>query len=169
MKNNDKKANQLGMPLGTASNRLRKSIIFSLIKETNKNICFQCGKEIESEKELSIEHKVPYLDSKNPVELFFDLNNIAFSHLSCNCRAATLNLERTIRDSSTGYRGILIPTSRHSKYRAKIKKDGKDYIIGSYNTALEAALAYDKKAEELHGDKAITNKKLGNLAMQFTG
>lgn len=83
-----KKQEQLGMPLGTASAKLRKSILFSLLKETGKNICFQCGRIIENEDELSIEHKIPYLDSKNPKELFFDLNNIAFSHLSCNVKAA---------------------------------------------------------------------------------
>ena len=88
MKNNDKKAAQLGMPIGTASNRLRKSIIFNLLKKAKENFCFQCGAEIETEKELSIEHKIPYLDSEDPQGLFFDLNNIAFSHLSCNVGAA---------------------------------------------------------------------------------
>ncbi|XAI97427.1 hypothetical protein [Leptolyngbya phage Lbo-JY46] len=89
MKNsNNKKADQLGMPIGTASGKLRKSIIFNLIKKLNEHYCFQCGAEIESENELSIEHKTPYLDSKNPKELFFDLNNIAFSHLDCNIKAA---------------------------------------------------------------------------------
>lgn len=85
---NKKKADQLGMPIGTASNRLRKSVVFKLLKKLNENYCFQCGSEIETEKELSIEHKIPYLDSENPVELFFDLDNIAFSHLSCNTGAA---------------------------------------------------------------------------------
>lgn len=81
---NDKKRSQLGMPNGTATARLRKSILFQLVKETGRNICHQCGKEIVSEDELSIEHKIPWLDSENPIELFFDLNNIAFSHLRCN-------------------------------------------------------------------------------------
>lgn len=79
------------MPIGTASNRLRKLIIFSLIKEGGKNICFQCGEIIENERDLSIEHKIPYLDSSNPVQLFFDIENIAFSHLSCNIGAARKN------------------------------------------------------------------------------
>lgn len=83
-----KKQEQLGMPLGTASAKLRKSILFSLLKETGKNVCYQCGRVIENEDELSIEHKVPYLDSDNPKELFFSLENIAFSHLDCNIRAA---------------------------------------------------------------------------------
>lgn len=87
MKSN-KKNEQLGMPFGTASAKLRKSILFTLLKETNKNICFQCGKPIELESELSIEHKIPWLDSDNPKDRFFDMKNIAFSHLSCNISAA---------------------------------------------------------------------------------
>lgn len=98
---NEKKTAQLGMPVGTASNRLRKSIIFKLIKQLGENFCFQCGTEIESEKELSIEHKIPYLDSENPKELFFDLENIAFSHLKCNVGAARET--RTQNCGTAGY------------------------------------------------------------------
>lgn len=83
-----KKSEQLGMSVGTASNQLKKIILFDLIKQLNQNYCFQCKKEIDTEKELSIEHKIPYLDSEDPKGLFFDLGNIAFSHLSCNVAAA---------------------------------------------------------------------------------
>ena len=33
---------------------------------------------------FSIEHLKPWLDSNDPVGLYFDLDNISFSHLSCN-------------------------------------------------------------------------------------
>ncbi len=85
---NKKKSDQLGMPHGTASAKLRKTILFSLVVLLNMNVCYQCGKEIESEDELSIEHKVPWLDNDDPKATFFDLENIAFSHLRCNCAAA---------------------------------------------------------------------------------
>ena len=91
---NKRKDEQLGMSHGTATARLKKSLMFSLIKETGRNICFQCGKPIESEDDLSIEHKIPWLDSENPKELFFNLNNIAFSHLSCNSGAARKVLQK---------------------------------------------------------------------------
>lgn len=84
---NEKKQDQLGMPFGTASAKLRKAILFALLKELGKNICFQCKKEIENIDELSIEHIIPWIDSENPKELFFDMENIAFSHLSCNVKA----------------------------------------------------------------------------------
>ena len=88
---NEKKNTQLGMPIGTAGNRLRKEIMFKLLTKLNENICYRCGKKIESAEELSIEHKEPWLDSPNPKELFFDLENIAFSHLSCNIHARRMN------------------------------------------------------------------------------
>ena len=84
---NKEKAKQLGMPHGTATGRLRKSILFVLLELSDLNYCYQCGKLITSEKELSIEHIVPWLHTENPIELFFDLDNIAFSHLSCNVAA----------------------------------------------------------------------------------
>lgn len=79
-----KKQQQLGMPIGTASNRLKKSIMFSLLKRLNENYCFKCGLEITSADTLSVEHKTDWLDSDTPIELFFDLDNIAFSHNACN-------------------------------------------------------------------------------------
>ncbi len=87
-KTNDKKKEQLGMAPGTARNRLVKSMMFRMAKELDLLWCFQCGAEIEFEHELSIEHKEPWLDSDNPLKLYFDLDNIAFSHHSCNCSAA---------------------------------------------------------------------------------
>lgn len=86
---------QLGMPLGTASNRLRKEIMFYLAKQLNKNVCFRCGNEILTSSEFSIEHKIDWLDSDKPQELFFDIENIAFSHLKCNIRYARKNTSKT--------------------------------------------------------------------------
>lgn len=83
-KGNDKKAEQLGMPYGTASNILKKKLLFDFVKKSGLNCCYRCGKEINNINDLSIEHKKPWLDAENPVELFFDLENIAYSHLSCN-------------------------------------------------------------------------------------
>ena len=88
MKKTDK---QLEMPHGTASHRLRQSILWKYVQQNKDNVCFQCGETIETSAELSIEHKVPWLDSGNPVELFFSMNNIAFSHRTCNSRAARRN------------------------------------------------------------------------------
>ena len=88
-KSNMNKSQQLGMAHGTAANKLRKSIIWDYVLKNGDNTCFQCGEVIEDIGELSIEHKKPWLDSEDPSGLYFDLDNIAYSHLSCNCRAGT--------------------------------------------------------------------------------
>lgn len=83
----------MGIPQGTAANRLRKAIIFSLLVKLKENICFQCKREIETVEQLSVEHKIPYLDSNEPLKVFLDISNIAFSHLKCNIGAARKNGE----------------------------------------------------------------------------
>jgi len=80
----DKKNKQLGMKHGTAASKLKKMVLFDLIKQLNKDVCYRCGKKIEEISELSLDHMTPWENSENPVQLFFDVNNIAFSHLRCN-------------------------------------------------------------------------------------
>ena len=77
-----KKTLQLGMNPSTASGRLVKDTLFRLAVELGHK-CFQCGEDLERDS-FSIEHKEPWLDSTNPKATFFDQDNIAFSHLSCN-------------------------------------------------------------------------------------
>ena len=84
----DKKKEQLGMDCSTAANRLKKQIMFAYVKRCGDDECFRCGEKIESESELSVEHKIPWLDSDDPKGLFFDFDNIAFSHLICNTKAS---------------------------------------------------------------------------------
>lgn len=83
----NKKAQQLGMNPSTASHRLVKDLLFKMVCDTEQNKCFQCGEPMERNN-FSIEHKTPWLDSENPQELFFNLENIAFSHLKCNVQNA---------------------------------------------------------------------------------
>jgi len=78
---------QLGIDPGTASNRLRKALLFQFVRLAREDVCHQCGKKIRSLDEFSIEHMEPWLDSDDPKEKFFDLDNIAFSHLGCNIAA----------------------------------------------------------------------------------
>ena len=84
---NKKKKEQLGVDAGTLSNQLKKELLFKYVKLANHNFCYQCGAEIEGSKDLSIEHKTPWLHSSSPYNLFMSLDNIAFSHLSCNIKA----------------------------------------------------------------------------------
>lgn len=87
-RNNQRKDALLGMPTGTAFHRLRKRIMFELAVAANRHACFRCGVDINSVEEFSIEHKEPWQQSATPAEAFFDMANIAFSHLGCNVAAA---------------------------------------------------------------------------------
>jgi len=86
-KGNRIKAAALGMSHGTAANRLRKMVLFSLVCRLDLNFCYRCNKEIISVNDISLEHKESWLNAENPKETFFDLDNITFSHFSCNSSA----------------------------------------------------------------------------------
>ena len=79
-----KKESQLGMNHSTASARLVKDILFSFIKDVP---CYRCGKALDRET-FSLDHKRPWLNTEDPVTIYFDLDNISYSHIKCNVEAA---------------------------------------------------------------------------------
>ena len=66
----EKRKQQLGIPFGTACGRLRKALMFQLVQRSNRDTCFVCGKKITKADDLTIEHKIPWLD--NDTDLFKD-------------------------------------------------------------------------------------------------
>lgn len=60
--------------------------------------------------------------------------------------------------SSTGYTGVY---REHKRYRAVISIQGKAHHIGMYDTAEEAAAAYNKMSKELFGEEGKINKLKG--------
>jgi hypothetical protein len=73
---------QLGMSHGAAANKLRKNILFHLLVCLQQNVCFKCKQVISVAEDLSVEHKEPWEGRDS--SLFWDLDNIAFSHCDCN-------------------------------------------------------------------------------------
>lgn len=62
------------------------------------------------------------------------------------------------RVGTSGFRGVAeSPYKKTHKFIARINYNKKYKYLGTYNTKEEAAYAYDRKALELHGDKAILN------------
>jgi hypothetical protein len=59
-------------------------------------------------------------------------------------------------DNLTGYRGVHFVKDRNY-YRAVIQLNGSVFYLGSFQTAEEAALAYNKRAIDLHGEFASLN------------
>ena len=75
------KSEQLGMPFPTACARLRRIVMFQLLRELRRTVCFRCGGEM-SVADFSLDHKLDWMD-QDP-ELFWDVTNIAFSHVRRN-------------------------------------------------------------------------------------
>ena len=98
-----KRSDQLGINYSTATARLRKKVLLALLVKYGDNICYRCETPIQNEQDLSMEHKVPWLDDSN--DLFWSLDNIAFSHLSCNSTGArkTNPPRETVHGTNNGY------------------------------------------------------------------
>lgn len=78
----------LGMSFGTARSRLARMLLFDLVVKADLNWCHRCGAQIDTIKELSIEHTEDWQSAKNPVDVFFDISKIRYSHFLCNSIAA---------------------------------------------------------------------------------
>ena len=86
---NKRKSAALGVNASSADSRLKTMLLFKLAGLLNLLDCYRCGGPIESIDQFTKDHKVAWLNSENPSELFFDLDNVAFSHRTCNSSAAT--------------------------------------------------------------------------------
>lgn len=80
---NKNKADILGMPHGTATAKLRKQLLFKYVGFANCLTCYKCNEEITNIDDFSIEHILPWESTKD-ADKFWDLDNIAFSHMKCN-------------------------------------------------------------------------------------
>lgn len=114
-----KKADQLGMNPSTAQHRLRMDLLFHLAVQTNHK-CYRCGEKL-IRKTFSIEHKINWLDSDDPVKNFFNIDNIAFSHLGCNVKAsrprrAYQSREQLLEKKRQERRRKYNPEARRKKY-----------------------------------------------------
>ena len=70
------------------------------------------------------------------------------------------NSRNRVRKNKYGYRGVYKPNGKNKKaFAYQIRVDGKWYGEYGFQTAEEAARAYDKKSKELHGEFGIRNFK----------
>ena len=69
-------------------------------------------------------------------------------------KSDTLQRRKKSDKHTSRYKGVHLS---NNKAVAKMWKDGKDVYLGSFDTEIEAAKAYNEKAKELFGDKAILN------------
>lgn len=83
------------------------------------------------------------------------LDNRKLNLRECN-RSQNLSNQGLSSKNTTGYKGVCYDKSRN-KYEAYIKHHSKKIFLGRFNTAIEAATAYNIKAFELKGEFARLN------------
>jgi|CXWL01.1.fsa_nt_gi hypothetical protein len=130
----------LGMSYGTARARLERTIMFSMAVKLGLDDCFRCQKKIKSVLEFSVEHKESWQLSDIPLEKYFDLENIAFSHALCNSNAAYRR--QTIHGTAKGAHCKCAPClASRKKYNADWMKNwrasGKDKSRNNYQGAAQ--------------------------------
>ena len=85
-------------------------------------------------------------------EIYDHINRNILDNRRKNLRLATRSENLMNRpppkNNSSGYKGVAF-NKKEKKFRAKIRFNNKSYELGSFKTAREAALAYNKKAKEL--------------------
>ncbi|MBL7805206.1 MAG: hypothetical protein JNL02_15815 [Saprospiraceae bacterium] len=89
--------------------------------------------------------------AKNGNKLDCRLENLVY-----RSRSAASRQRRTT--SGTGYTGVY---KEHNRYRAVISINGKSVHIGMFDTAEEAAAAYNKVSRETYGEAGKINKVKG--------
>lgn len=77
-----KETQLLGMSPVVAQVRLKKLLLFSFVQRLGLDDCYRCRQKITEVTELSIDHIKPWRNQS--ADLFWDLDNIAFSHTRCN-------------------------------------------------------------------------------------
>ena len=109
----------LGISVGSAAHKLTRILLFKYVQQNHDDVCYRCGKKIETIETFSLEHKVPWLHS-DP-KLFWDLNNIAFAHRTCNTLAARHEGKRVVGPVGTSWcsgHKEFFPTAAFNKNRS---------------------------------------------------
>jgi hypothetical protein len=94
-------------------------------------------------------------------KIFVDhIDHNGFNNQKSNLRLCTnsQNCMNKIKNpnSTSKYKGVSL-NKESKKWAAHITKDYKNYYIGLFDNEIGAALAYNKKAKELHGEFALLN------------
>lgn len=125
----------LGMPFNTAERRLRKSVIHELASQLHKNVCARCGDRIESPEDLALIHLQDWQD--DPAN-FWDLTNIAFSHVGCEADRDDLRQEKQkmkrVEVKLEDEHGNLLPGVNHQGQIYVAASAGERYCIRVKNT-----------------------------------
>ncbi len=119
----DKKAAQLGMKHVTADWRLKKALLYHLACKLNMHLCYRCGESIDSSDDFTVDHKKNWLNV-DPA-LFWDMDNIAFSHKRCNVKGE--EAERVVLKGACSQCGRGVPEIQMKPGKRRCKECFKKY------------------------------------------
>jgi hypothetical protein len=89
------------------------------------------------------------------------LDNRKLNLRLCDIRQNAANMGLSKRNT-TGFKGV---SEENGRFRARVSSHGREYYLGHFGTAKEAARAYNKKAVELFGEYARTNNVKAEVDM----
>lgn len=103
-------AEQLGQPADKAQAILRRRVMLALIQKAGLDCCARCGARLVDPDDIALDHVVPWRNSQNPKKLFWDLDNVRFSHKHCN-------IEHSLRRKSKAEKRARENARRRERYR----------------------------------------------------
>lgn len=86
-------------------------------------------------------------------------SNLKLIHISDHSQLHGIEMGLKSNNSS-GFKGVSFHKAA-KKWSAYVNLNKKRHYLGLFNCPIEAAKAYDEKALELFGERAVTNKSLG--------
>ena len=86
------------------------------------------------------------------------LNNQRYNLRECTHSQNNTNKFINKNGRTSRFIGVCLGKNKYKKWRAVIKKDKKQISLGTYETELEAAIAYNEGAIKYHGEFARLNE-----------
>lgn len=136
---------QLGMDFSLANQKLMRMVVWNLAKICGMDNCYQCKQPIVKPEQLSLEHKQPWRGAngrESRPDLFWNLDNIAFSHTWCNCGSPTRGQGNRKYFGVDDY-GDTRDGRTYRKIRARLGMDNKSIDLGYWDNEIKAAISYD--------------------------
>lgn len=98
----------------------------------------------------------PLLEHEESDHINHDTLDNRRSNLRVATREQNMQNRRKQSNNTSGYKGVSWHKTR-SRWQARIAANNKNYFLGFFDNAEEAARAYDTAAQEFHGEFAVLN------------